>query len=196
VNRIYKTAEKLKKLGVKDSKLLTPKQRVKLEKEVKKHAVEIHFVEITAREIDELRKRMSLNEVEAMKMCELIEQFKHTPDRIVIDLPDPDGNKFIRRMQKYTDFPCKIIAEHKADVNYPSVSAASIVAKTIRDALVREIEAKYEIKVRTGYSHDQETIRFLEECVKNGKYPEFVRESWDTAKRLRDKKHQKKLSDW
>jgi len=189
-----KDGPRLRKLGVKDSKMLTPEKRQKLEKKIMEMAVEVHFIAISASEIDEKRKRISLNELEAMKMAELIENFKNKPDKIIIDLPDPDGNKFIRRIKKYIDLDIETIAEHKADVNYVEVSAASIIAKVERDRQIAELEKKYGIKLRTGYPHDPFTIEFLEKL--EGETPDFVRKSWETFKRIVDKKLQKKLSDW
>jgi ribonuclease HII len=186
--------KKLKKLGAKDSKQLTPAKREELEPKIRKMAKEVHFISIEASEIDEKRKRISLNELEAMKMAELIEKFENKPDRIIIDLPDPDGKMFERRIRKYIDLNAKIIAEHKADVNHVVVSAASIIAKVERDRAVREIEKKYGISLKTGYSHDPFTIEFLEKL--EGEAPDFVRKSWETFKRITEKKFQKKLFDW
>jgi ribonuclease HII len=189
-----KDAPKLKKMGAKDSKMLTPEKRERLEIKIKKMAVEVHFIAIPASEIDEKRKRISLNELEAMKMAELIEKFENKPDKIIIDLPDPDGDKFINRIKKYIELKTLTIAEHKADVNHIEVSAASIIAKVERDRQIAELEKKHGIKLRTGYSHDPFTIEFLEKL--DGEYPDFVRKSWATAKRIIEKKTQKKLSDW
>ena len=189
-----KDCPKLKKLGVKDSKMLTSEKREKLEKKIRETAKEVHAISIPASEIDEKRKRMSLNELEAMKMAELIEKFENKPDKIFIDLPDPDGDKFIMRIRKYIELNIQVVAEHKADVKYVQVSAASIIAKVERDRQIAELEKKYKIKLRTGYSHDPFTIDFLEKL--EGDYPEFVRKSWETFKRISDKRLQRKLSDW
>jgi ribonuclease HII len=184
----------LRKMGAKDSKMLSPEKREKLEPKIRKMAVEVHFIVIPASEIDEKRKRISLNELEAMKMAELIEKFENKPDKIIIDLPDPDGSKFIKRIEKYVNLDSDVVAEHKADVNYVEVSAASIVAKVERDRQITELEKKHGIKLKTGYSHDPFTIEFLEKL--DGDYPDFVRKSWNTAKRIIEKKLQKKMSEW
>ena len=186
----------LHKLGVRDSKLLTPKQREQMKKEIKKIAVEHHTVSISAKEIDELRKRMSLNEIEAMKMAELIEKCKKKPVHILIDLPDPTAEGFLKRVRKYThlDHKIKLTVEHKADENYPVVSAASIIAKTERDRKMRLLEKRAGVKLGNGYPHDPDAIAFLEKC--KGKLPDFVRKSWITTQRIQDKKFQKKLEQW
>ncbi len=184
----------LRKMGAKDSKMLTPEKREKLEPKIRKLAVEVHFIKIEAPEIDEKRKHMSLNELEALKMAELIEAFDNRPEKIILDLPDPDGDKFINRIKKYIALDIKTIAEHKADVNYVEVSAASIIAKVERDRAIASIEKKHGIKLRTGYSHDPFTIDFLEKL--EGETPDFVRKSWDTFKKVLDRKGQKKLLEW
>jgi len=190
-----KNEKKLKKIGVRDSKMLTAKKREELAPMIKRLAEEIHVIEVPAKEIDEKRKIMSLNELEAMHMAELIEKFRK-PGLIIIDVPDPVGKKFIYRIKKYTKIECRVIGEHKADVNYPPVSAASIIAKVERDKKIREIERKNKVRIGIGYPSDPITIKFLEECVKKKEFPDFVRKSWITAKRIMDKKHQKTLLEW
>ncbi|MEM0372566.1 MAG: ribonuclease HII [archaeon] len=185
----------LKNLGVKDSKQLTPNRRKFLFNEIKSLAEEVHFVEIPAHEIDSLRRRMSLNEAEAMKIAELIEKFKKRPDVIVIDLPDPSAEMFVRRIAKYSDVKEKIIAEHKADANWPAVSAASIIAKVVRDNAVESLEKKHG-EIGSGYPGDERTVAFLKKH--RGEELDFVRYSWSTAKRTIGKKSKKQstLSDF
>lgn len=185
---------KLRRLGVRDSKMIPPKKRKEMRKEIKSIALEYRSISISAQEIDELRKKMSMNEIEAMKMAELIEMFRKRPTQIIIDLPDPTGEKFINRIKKYTKLPDNVIAEHKADDNYPVVSAASIIAKTERDRKMSLIEKHAGVRLGNGYSHDPNAIAFLEQC--EGKWPDFVRKSWMTSQRIQDKKFQKKLDDW
>jgi ribonuclease HII len=185
---------RLRKMGVKDSKQVPPEKREKLDPQIRKMAVEVHHIEVSAQEIDEKRKRMSLNELEALKMAELIEKFETKPEKIIIDLPDPDGNMFINRIKKYIDLDMTVIAEHKADVNHPEVSAASIIAKVERDREIAELEKKHGITLKTGYPHDPFTIEFLEKL--QGEAPDFVRKSWDTFKKVLDRKYQKKMSEW
>ncbi len=182
-----------KLVGVKDSKLLTPSQREKLISKIEKYATEIHMVEIPAKEIDEMRKHMSLNELEAMKMAELVEMFRKKPDLIIIDLLDPEEKKFLRRIEKYTKLKCEAKAEHKADARYLCVSAASVVAKVERDKKIKEIEAVHNITIGTGYPHDPAVISFLKGCKE---YPDFVRKSWITAQRISEKKKQRTLFDF
>ncbi len=188
----------LVKLGVKDSKVLTREQRDKLAKEIEIIAREIRLVEVTARDIDEMRKVMSLNEVEARKIVELIEKFENKPDKIIIDCPDPIPDMFVNRLKALIDTDkYQLVVEHKADANYPVVSAASIIAKVARDMHMDKLAKQHGVKMGTGYPHDPDAIKAIEHFLeKDGRLPPFVRKSWDTAKRIVDKKTQKKLVDF
>ncbi len=188
--------EKLKKIGVKDSKMLSKKQRNEQEGQIKEVVHEYGTVQISPQEIDTLRDRKSLNEIEAMRIGLLLNNLKQKPDVVYVDCPDVIQKNFEKRIRKYIDFECTIVSEHKADVNYPVVSAASILAKTERD---REIEklAKIHGKIGSGYPHDPDTIRFLKEWLeKNNSLPDFARKSWQTTKDMVNKKFQKKMGDW
>ena len=190
--------EELKSMGCKDSKMLSPSQREQIGKKIEITAKEIRLVEITANQIDSMRRVMSLNEIEARKIAELIEKFENKPDKVIIDCPDPEPSRFLARLRKYLDVKdYQFVIEHKADVNYPIVSAASIMAKLARDMHVKELGEKYGLKLGTGYSHDEEAIKAIENFLeKDGKLPPFVRKSWETSKRIVEKKEQKKLSDF
>merc|ERR1712183_956708 len=82
--------------------------------------------------------------------------------------------------------------EKKADDTYPSVSAASIVAKVLRDVLVEKwqhVEPEVSNKNRgSGYPGDQKSIDWMR---KNFDpvfgFPQFVRFSWGTAKKIIEK---------
>lgn len=186
----------LRSLGVRDSKLVEPEKREGLAPIIRKTAKEVHYVAISALEIDDKRKVMSLNELEAVKIAELIEAFKAKPERAFIDAPDPDANVFCARIRKYLNEPPKMTCEHKADVNYPCVSAASIIAKVERDREVRLLEEKWG-KIGTGYPHDPQTIRFLANWLKEkGEFPDFVRKSWVTAQRMLEKPKQRRIGEF
>ncbi len=182
-----------KELNIRDSKLISPKRREFLFDKVKEFAVETHYVKISASEIDRQRKKMSLNELEALKIAELIKKFKTEPDLILIDLPDPTGYGFIRRISKYVDIKAEVRAEHKADAKYPAVSSASIIAKVIRDREIEKLKQTYG-DLGSGYPADPKTKKFMIENV-NKELP-FIRYSWETARRLKKEKKQSSLSDF
>lgn len=183
-------------MGCKDSKLLSPKERERLAKKIKEKAKEIKIVEVPASEIDFLRASMSLNEVEAKKIAELVLSFEETPDKLIIDCPDVDPSRFLRRLQKYLGPKINAVIEHKADLNYPIVSAASIIAKVRRDLEMRKLEMRYG-PLGSGYPHDPLTRAFLEKCFSESKkFPSCVRKKWVTAQEFFDKEYQKSLLDY
>ena len=190
--------QKLINLGVKDSKLLTPKRRRKLAEEIKKIAVKCYVLKLSPSEIDKVvnsgRKLHRLNRLEAKAMAKVIEELK--PDMVYVDASDVVPERFKQHIQECLSFKVKIISEHKADQKYPIVSAASVIAKVERDKAIEEIKREYG-EVGCGYPTDPKTIKFLEECLKKfGEYPHFVRKSWKPAKRLKSdaKFKQKKLA--
>ena len=67
---------KLLRLGVADSKKLTPKKREQLASQIKKHADGFFVLEISPSQIDELRKIMSMNEIMVVCFAKVLEQLK------------------------------------------------------------------------------------------------------------------------
>lgn len=185
-----------REMGCKDSKMIAPKKREELDKKIRNAAKEVAVIEISAKEIDSLRKIMSLNEVEAKKVAELIQGLENKPDKIIVDCPDTEPKRFLNRLRKYLGPEFDAVVEHKADVNYPIVSAASIVAKVERDNWVKKTEAKYG-PLGSGYPADPNTQEFLKKWFEEkGKLPPFARKSWDTSKRMESEKLQAKLGEF
>ena len=178
----------LKDLGVKDSKLLSPRRRVQLAEEIKKLALKWHFVKLSPAEIDDVvengRKLHKLNRLEARAMAEVIAFLK--PEVAYVDASDVLAERFGEHIQEYLPFKIKIISEHKADKKYMVVSAASIIAKVERDKAIEELANKYG-DMGSGYVTDPKTVVFLKRWVKkHGSYPDFVRKSWKPAKKLKN----------
>ncbi|MFH0973231.1 MAG: ribonuclease HII [Candidatus Micrarchaeota archaeon] len=177
--------------GVKDSKLLTPQQRETLAKTIKKYPRSL--VVLTAADLTQsMSKRTSLNEIEARAMAKAIsEVVKKVGARnvktIYVDTPDPTAAKYAARLRKYFSFPkqATLVCEHKADVNYPVVGAASILAKVTRDFEIEEIKRKLGHDFGNGYSHDERTIAFLKKHIRDEALQEFIRHKWITAKRMK-----------
>ncbi len=184
-------------LGVKDSKKLSDKKRESLAKKLREIG-EPFLKEIKASEIDDLREVMTLNEIEIQGFTDVIE--RSDADKIIVDLPEPDGDRFIRKMKK--ELPAKFesrdfTAEHEADDNFPIVSAASIIAKSARENHVDELKKKYGYDFKSGYPHDKPTIEFLEKYVEEkGELPEETRRSWSTAERILEEAEQSGLGDF
>jgi ribonuclease HII len=174
-------------LGVKDSKLLSPHRREWLAREIRKTALQCHFIALSTAEIDKVvetgRKLRKLNHLEARAMAEVIATLK--PDIAYVDASDVLPERYKQHILENLPFEVQIVSEHKADSKYPIVSAASIIAKVERDKAIRELREKYG-DLGSGYITDPKTVAFLEEWIKqHGTYPEFVRKSWKPAKRIK-----------
>ncbi len=192
-----KNLPELVKLKVKDSKLLSAKQRENLAPQIRRILDNFEIVKISATEIDERRTAgVSLNDIEAERMANIINKLR--PDTVYIDAIDSSIKTFRQRLNKFLRFdPKKMILEHKADVTYPIVSAASILAKVVRDADIVELEQTYGT-IGSGYPSDPVTVSFLKEWIKeHGKLPaEITRETWSTAEAFKTKKKQKSLGEF
>ena len=192
---IEKEKEKeLKRLGVKDSKLLTPKQREKISEEIKKVANDFNIIIVSIDEIDRAvgSDISNLNWLEADKFIETINVLK--PDIAYIDCPSNNTSAYKEYiLNRIKNKSTKLIVEHKADQRYPVVSAASILAKVIRDNEIEKIKKKYKIDFGSGYPSDQFTKQFLEKNY--NKYPIF-RKSWVSWNNIAKKNGQKKLSQF
>ncbi len=116
-----------------------------------------------------------------------------TTATVTLDAADPVAATFAQRVERYlssndtesVSTPVSLIAEHKADLNHPIVAAASIIAKTTRDAQMAAIGAELEAEVGSGYPGDERTIAFIQSYITaHNDLPPHTRRSWQTAKRL------------
>jgi ribonuclease HII len=186
----------LKKIGVTDSKLISPKKREFLFDIIKEKAVEYKIMVVPAQELNVLMQRYSLNEIEAQKTAQMIKSLDIIPKKIILDSPDGSIKKYKERIinnLNLIDFNInnvEIITEHKADLNHISVSCGSILAKVTRDRLLEKLVGK-EI---SGYSSDPKTINYLKDYIlKNKKIPEFARSKWETIDKIMKELYQKKI---
>ncbi len=182
--------EKLKKIGVRDSKLLTHKRRVELAEKIKRIAKAIKTIEVKPSEIDDAvngNNSLNLNWLEAIKQADIINELN--PHRVIIDCPSPNIGAYTNFLKKYIrkDLLNKIelIVRHKADRDFIECSSSSIIAKVTRDMKIDELKKKYG-DFGSGYPSDPDTVRFLRNNWK--KYPEIFRKSWESYKRLGEKK--------
>lgn len=179
--------ERLRTLGVKDSKLLTPTQRRTLAAKIEEAAIKTAYVEIAPQEIDVVvlggKKLFKLNYLEAKAMAKVIEELR--PEVAYVDASDVLAERFGRQIQSFLPFQVKVISEHHADGKYTVVGAASILAKTRRDSIIEELARTYG-EFGSGYPHDPLTLDFLRGWIRDhGDYPNFVRKSWETAQRIK-----------
>jgi len=186
-----KNLEKLKSLGVRDSKLLTPSQREKLVPELKKLGKSF-LVSVSAKDIDSLRSSLNLNKIEIDMMNSLIKKAK--PDKVIIDAPEKNTMAFAKKLdiEKSIELVCK----NYADKNHVEVAAASVIAKVERDSSIMKLHKKHSY-FGSGYPSDPDTMSFLKNWIKKNKdFPDFVRKTWITASELKRQKEQKSLKSW
>jgi ribonuclease HII len=182
----------LKELGAKDSKLLSPTTRNKIGNEIKSK-YKYHIEKSSPEDIDSCE---NLNTLEAMKAAmiinQLTEKIKEEVD-VIIDCPSVNTKEWKSTVEKFLNNKekIKIKAEHKADFNYPVVSAASIIAKESREEEVAKLKKELQIDFGSGYPADPKTIEFIEKNYADPIYSKIIRHSWSTVKKL--KTSQKKL---
>ncbi len=189
---LVESDDKLKEIGVKDSKALTPEQREELYRELVKIVEDYAVLKVPACEIDELRKRYSLNFIEAVKMAEIINALK--PKRVFLDCPQVNTARFVALLKPMLSCTCEIVAENFADIKYPVVAAASIIAKVERDREIEKLKEEFNFDFGVGYPHDSRTIAFLQEHAEN--FPPCVRKSWLTVMEIENRKKQRRLEDF
>lgn len=192
-----KYEKKLKSLGVKDSKQLSPKKRESLAKEIEKIAKNVVILRVPACKIDSYRaNKINLDRIEAMKMGDIINICN--AKEFYIDSLGTNTKRFKDLILNYiSNKKVKLIVENFADQKYPVVSAASIMAKTSRDEAVREIEKKLGEPIGVGYSHDERTVKLVEKLIKERrKLPPYIRKSWITVQNLKENSWQKRLKDF
>ncbi len=179
-------SELLSKMGVRDSKQLRPQKRETLAVEIKNLAKSYFVLEVSPYQIDQLRKIMTMNEIMVTCFAQVLDELQ--PDLVFVDAADVIAARFGENVKKMYSQDIEIVSEHDADKKYPVVSAASILAKVERDALVRKLEEKVGVEIGSGYPADPKTMKFLEEWVKeHGSLPDFARNSWETARRVLEK---------
>jgi ribonuclease HII len=178
----------LRRLGVKDSKLLSPKKRESLALEIARLSEKHLVIKLSPKEIDHAvnsqRKHHKLNRLEAETMAQIVNVLK--PDEAYVDAADVLEDRFKHHIQERLTTKTAITSKHKADKIYPVVSAASIIAKVNRDKEIAAISARHG-DFGTGYLTDAKTMTFLKQWLKtNGDFPDFVRKSWKPAKKVKN----------
>ena len=179
--------DSLRVMGVRDSKQLSPRKRESLATEIIELSLRHKYFDLQPRTIDivvdrgvKLRK---LNYLETMVMAKIIRDLR--PDVAIVDPADVVIDRFVKQILSVLPWKPEVFSEAKADVKYPVVSAASILAKVRRDRIVAELRNEYG-DFGSGYPSDGKTVRFLESWFEeHDTCPSFVRGSWSTVKRIR-----------
>ncbi len=172
--------EALVDMGVRDSKQLTPHRRAELYRELVRMG-HIHVVAVPPSEIDS-RNLNLLTEEAAIKIVDALARRLGGYDRLSVIIIDKFGAP--RRLPaalRARGFRGLLIVEEGADVKYPHVSAASIVAKHLRDLRIRVLSSLYGVK-GSGYPSDPRTMEWVREVLSRGERPPIIRYSWSSLR--------------
>lgn len=186
--------KKLVSLGVKDSKELNPKKRNFIYQQLKTN-LDMKYAQLTPHLIDSNNKiGGSLNKLEIDAIIQILNTEK--PNLIIVDALTSDPKKFSNQIKEKLSFDCRIIAENKADQTYPMVSAASIIAKELREQEVAQIKENIKLDCGSGYSSDPKTKEFIAKHWNSKEFDFIFRKSWETYKRLVRESNQKTLDEF
>lgn len=114
--------------GLADSKVLSASRRDALAQLIRERALAWCIASASVEEIDHL----NILQATMLAMCRAVEGLSCTPERVLID-----GNRVPRQLT----LPAEAIV--KGDATVAEISAASILAKTARDAELIELDAVY-----------------------------------------------------
>lgn len=115
---------------INDSKLLTPKKRIKLAAIIKKHALAFSIAEIPVSTINEI----GVGKAAQAAFTKAILGLTHAPEHILIDA--------FRIISLDPKIQTPIIHGDRISI---SIAAASIIAKVYRDELMERLHEKYEV---------------------------------------------------
>ena len=173
----------LKKLGVRDSKKLSPAAREYLYKKIIETVDDYHVIRIPPRVIDKSVANHSLNHLEAKYMARVIS--KLSPSTAFVDSCDVNSKRFGKEISELTS-NTKIRSYHHADSKFVTVSAASILAKVSRDRAIMRLGKNHDIG--SGYPSDPKTKMFVKKSLRINRDMPFLRKSWKPVQILMKKR--------
>lgn len=192
------TEKEFKKLGIKDSKELTQKRREFLAAIIREKAETFEVVLAYPTEIDErLNNGTNLNLLEAIKVAEIINKINkgYNKIKVIVDCPSVNICQWTDVLKtKINNLSnLEIFCEHKADKNHISVSAASILAKCLREKEMDGLREIYGVEIGSGYTSDPSTIKFLEKNAQIHENAGIFRKTWETWRLTINKVSQRTL---
>jgi ribonuclease HII len=129
--------------GLRDSKLLKPTARDALRIQILERALAYAVIEIDPETIDSI----NIFQATMLGMSRALEALQVPAEFALVD-----GNKLPKQL------PCAALAVVKGDKLHPCISAASILAKTHRDAVMLKLSAQYPgygFEIHKGYPTPQ-----------------------------------------
>jgi len=155
--------------GLRDSKLLTAGRRVELAGQIQMHALAWHVAWSDVEEIDCL----NILGATLLAMRRAVAGLQQRPTRVLVD-----GN----RLPSLADLCTRVEAVVDGDATVAAISAASILAKHARDALMPQLDAAYpgyQLHIHKGYAtavHLEALVR-LGPCAQHRRSFEPVRDA-------------------
>lgn len=175
--------EELKKIGARDSKKLSEKKRESLFNRILSLSKASAIIKVTPDEIT--RWPGTMNELEVEAFARALNALLPRPSLVYLDAVDVVEERFAMEVGRRLVYRPKLIAEHRADSKYLVVSAASIVAKVIRDREIKKLHELYG-NFGSGYPGDPLTREFLIKYYReHGDFPPIVRRNWKTLEKIR-----------
>ena len=174
-----KTLKKLKDIGVRDSKKLTPKKREILYKKIIKIVDSYYVVRITPQVIDRSVINHNLNHLEARNMAKIVLKLKSQIS--YVDSCDVNYKRFGKEISSLSS-NARIKSYHHADSRFVSVAAASIIAKVSRDRTVKRLNKNFELG--SGYPSDKKTVHAVKKILSKKKTMPFIRMSWKPIQKI------------
>ena len=155
--------------GLADSKALTPQRREDLASRIRERAIAWAVASADVEEIDAI----NILQASLAAMARAVAQLAVAPDEVVVD------GLYVPHMT----IACTLRAVVGGDASIPAISAASILAKTARDAEMRRLDERY-----PGYGFAQhkgyctaghlERLRILGPCAIHRRSFAPVREAY------------------
>ena len=155
----------LKKLGVMDSKKLTPKKRKLLVPKILLLSSDYGIGQSSANEIDKFGIRAATE----LSMLRALKKLKEKPFEIMIDGP--------LSLRPWKGIQKNIVS---GDSKFTAIAAASIVAKVSRDDLMKRLEKEYSgylIFKNKGYGTKEHLSRIKENGISNLHRKSFLKKS-------------------
>ncbi len=169
--------------GGRDSKGMSAARRTEAAERLRSMALGCRTVAISPAAID----GGNLNTLEEDAFVAICAELR--PDAVQIDAPvTPRGiEAFRKRMAERFGLPLeRVTATPRAEDRFPAVGAASVLAKTERDAALESLR-RIHGDLGSGYPSDPVTRAFLKQLLRTGDdLPDFVRTRWDTIARLKE----------
>lgn len=179
--------EELSRIGLKDSKAISPSRRRMLLQEIVSRGVDIAAVYVAPHLVDS----SNMNRLEYTVMCSLLEllsyshMLKSSNSLVKIYVDEVKGyGRLLEECAVRVYGGIEVHVEPDADAKYPAVSAASIVAKVFRDNGIRALKL-IAGEIGSGYPSDPTSRRWLTTAYTSmPEPPVYVRRSWGLLREL------------